>query len=543
MSNKVGSLFSGIGSMDKGLQDAGWEITWQVEIDRWCRRVLAARFPSATQYGDIRDRRDYSPVDLLSFGFPCTDLSVAGKREGLGGDESRLFWAAMVVARRLKPPWLLVENVPGLLSSNQGRDFGIVLGALAHLGYWWSYRVLDSQYFGVPQRRRRVYIVGHLGAPVPPEVLFESAGLSGHPAQGRRARKEVASSVTASAGHHGYSSPRGDGSDTLVPSRSHPLLAKGNSSFDDSLETYVVNARQNPVTAADLSLPLDAGTVHAVAQPLRAGRRIADSSGDEGNVVVVGPSNHRARALNQGGGPGASSGYVIQDARGTRQKRQNGIGIQQGGPSYTLDGVSQHAISEEIDPDRVREAPGAPGWLHMSLQGVTYGDGMCSLLCFLWCTACSEAVSRWPHRGPVHVQEETILQLGLCEACEGIAGRVLTFVWEKACPTAVLYGFLRQMWNEDRTDQASRRWQYLEQQREQHLCLVPQLPHEGGMGVGHLRQSPDTHPTTQCSGAVCRCSDSPRYRGLGNGVTATVAEWIGRRLLALQLQETQKRPG
>ena len=407
MRNRVGSLFSGIGGMDKGLQDAGWEIAWQVEIDAWCRRVLAARFPGSVQYGDARERRGYSPVDLLSFGFPCTDLSVAGKREGLGGDESRLFWAAMVIARRLKPSWLLIENVPGLLSSHQGRDFGIVLGALAHLGYWWSYRVLDSQYFGVPQRRRRVYIVGRLGAPVPPEVLFEPAGLSGDPATRRRAREEVAGAVTASAGHHGHSSPRGDGSDTLVPSRSHPLLAKGNSSFDDSLETYVVNARQDPVNATDQSLPLDAGhPVHAVAGTVTGAEAHNGNSNPIPDNYVVGPTNrpggrdwHRldqARSLNQGGGPGASSGYIIQDARGTRQNRQNGIGIQQGGPSYTLDGVSRHAISEEIDPDRVRETPG---------------------------------------------------------------------------------------------------------------------------------------PARRMDLPLCRCADSPRYEGLGNGVTATVAEWIGRRIL------------
>ena len=430
MSNKVGSLFSGIGGMDKGLQDAGWEITWQVEIDRWCRRVLAARFPGATQYGDIREKRDYSPVDLLSFGFPCTNLSVAGKREGLGGDESRLFWAAMVIARRLKPPWLLVENVPGLLSSHQGRDFGLVLGALAHLGYWWSYRVLDSQYLGVPQRRRRVYIVGHLGGPVPPEILFEPVGVSGnHPARGR-SRPRVAGAVTSSAGHHGHSSPQGDGSDTLISgaitsrtgrhNESSYALAAHHSRYNHE-STYVVNGRQDPVRAEDKSLPIDASRpAHAVAQPLRANRwGGSDSHGDEGNVVVaptlspgahpggvtgreaangaivVGPDNHRsgrawhaldqARALNEGGGPGATPGYVVSYAINASQER------------HIRNAWNTTYVSEEADADGVRTAPGTTRRVDLSM--------------------------------------------------------------------------------------------------------------------------------------FCQCKDSPRYRGLGNGVTATVAEWIGRRIL------------
>ena len=286
---KVGSLFSGIGGMDKGLTNAGMEIRWHVEIDKWGQRVLSHLFPDGEMYSDIRERRDYEWVDLISFGFPCTNLSVAGKRAGLGGDESRLFWAAIAIVRRVKPTWLLIENVPGLLSSNEGRDFGVVLGALAHCGYWWSYRVLDSQYFGVAQRRRRVFIVCHLGSPCPAEILFEPHSLPGNLETGREEEQGVAGALTENLGHHGHGSPRGDGGDnlvvealgsqwgsnqsfnqghiigsipetaytlrinpshsedkgdggintTVIPERSRSLLAKGNSSFDDSLETYV----------------------------------------------------------------------------------------------------------------------------------------------------------------------------------------------------------------------------------------------------------------------------------------------------------------
>ena len=114
---KAGSLMSGIGAMDKGLRDAGWEIAWQIEIDHWRRGLLHERFPEAEQYVDVRERRDYTPVDLIAFGSPCQDLSVAGHRRGLDGSKSRLFWAAIAVIRRVKPTWILFENVYGLLSS------------------------------------------------------------------------------------------------------------------------------------------------------------------------------------------------------------------------------------------------------------------------------------------------------------------------------------------------------------------------------------------------------------------------------------------
>lgn len=176
---RFGSLFSGIGGMDLGLERAGMSCVWQSEIDKWCNRVLERRFPETIKFGDIRERREYPAVDLIAFGSPCTNISIAGNRKGLQGDESKLFWAAIAILRRTRPEWILFENVNGLRTSHNGRDLEVVLAALAHCGYWWTYRVLDSQYFGVAQRRRRLYIVGHLGAPCPTQILFEPQGGAG----------------------------------------------------------------------------------------------------------------------------------------------------------------------------------------------------------------------------------------------------------------------------------------------------------------------------------------------------------------------------
>ena len=161
-----GSLFSGVGGMDLGFAWAGWRHAFFAEIEPFGRAVLAERFPGVPIYEDVRDvpeceRGEWDRLDVLTFGSPCQDLSVAGKRRGLDGDRSGLFWEAMRIAGNgpLRPRALLMENVEGLLSSNRGRDFAVVLDAMAERGYRWSFRVLDSQHFQVPQRRVRVFVL------------------------------------------------------------------------------------------------------------------------------------------------------------------------------------------------------------------------------------------------------------------------------------------------------------------------------------------------------------------------------------------------
>jgi len=161
----VWSLFSGVGGMDRGLDLAGFRHTLLAEINPWRRRVLAAHFPGVPILPDVRlvTRDAADPPDLLCGGFPCQDLSVAGRRRGLAGERSGLFHEFARIADAVRPRWILLENVPGLLSSNGGRDMGVVVGTLADLGYGVGWRVLDARYFGVPQRRRRVFLVGDLG--------------------------------------------------------------------------------------------------------------------------------------------------------------------------------------------------------------------------------------------------------------------------------------------------------------------------------------------------------------------------------------------
>ncbi|NOS87829.1 MAG: DNA (cytosine-5-)-methyltransferase [Methylococcaceae bacterium] len=175
---KVASFFAGIGGFDLGLEQAGMEVVFQCEINPFCQKVLKKHWPHVSLYGDIKQISPQNiPVEaqLWCGGFPCQDLSLAnqGKRKGLEGERSGLFYRYGELISHHKPRWVIIENVPGLLNSHQGEDFRILIKKLDELGYGVSWRVFDAKYFGTPQRRRRVYLVGSLGNLRSAQVLFE----------------------------------------------------------------------------------------------------------------------------------------------------------------------------------------------------------------------------------------------------------------------------------------------------------------------------------------------------------------------------------
>ena len=173
----VGSLFSGVGGLDLGFERQGFSISWACDKEKSCRKILAKHFPNTTIYEDVRtiDPLKASPVDVVIGGFPCQDLSTGGQRKGLAGERSGLFYEFIRIVRDMptKPSFVVVENVPGLLTSNNGRDFAVVLNEMVKQ---WSpksisWRTLDSRYFGVPQRRERVFIVADLAGERASDVL------------------------------------------------------------------------------------------------------------------------------------------------------------------------------------------------------------------------------------------------------------------------------------------------------------------------------------------------------------------------------------
>jgi DNA (cytosine-5)-methyltransferase 1 len=175
---KVASFFAGIGGFDLGLERAGMKVVFQCEIDPFCQSVLKKHWPKVPLFGDIKSvtPEDLPEADVWTGGFPCQDVSLAnqGKRKGLKGERSGLFFEFKRLVSEKKPKWIILENVPGLLNSNNGQDFKTVLQSLGELGYDVSWRILDAKYFGTPQRRRRVYIVGSLEEGGSSGILFDS---------------------------------------------------------------------------------------------------------------------------------------------------------------------------------------------------------------------------------------------------------------------------------------------------------------------------------------------------------------------------------
>ena len=165
---RAGLLFEGIGGFGLAFERAGIDNVWSVEIDDACTSILERHFPDVRHFRDVERvgpwvAKACGEVDVIAGGFPCQDISVAGHRAGLDGDRSKLWWEFARILDEQRPRWCCIENVAGLLSSNRGRDLGAILRSLGNMGYGFAYRVLDAQGFGVPQRRRRVFIVGCLG--------------------------------------------------------------------------------------------------------------------------------------------------------------------------------------------------------------------------------------------------------------------------------------------------------------------------------------------------------------------------------------------
>lgn len=245
MKNKLtlGSLFDGSGGFPLGGLLSGITPVWASEIEPFPIMVTSRRLPFMKHYGDISkmDGGEIEPVDIITFGSPCTDMSIAGRRAGLEGKQSVLFYEAVRIIKEMRcktngkyPRWICWENVPGAFSSNKGEDFKAVLEAILgivcegaevpmpeknrwpysdlYMGDGWSiaYRTLDAQYWGVPQRRRRIYLVADFAGRSAGEILFESEGLSGYSAESFRTWQRAARGSSAGSGATGFDGYNGN---------------------------------------------------------------------------------------------------------------------------------------------------------------------------------------------------------------------------------------------------------------------------------------------------------------------------------------------
>jgi len=219
---KYGSVCSGVEAASVAWHPLGWEPQWFSEIEKFPSAVLANHYPDVPNFGDMTKFKEWPndrSIDLLVGGTPCQSFSVAGLRKGLDDPRGNLMLTYLAIAERYRPRWLVWENVPGVLSSNKGRDFGTFLGALGKLNYGFASRVLDAQYFGVAQRRKRVFVVGYLGDWRPAAaVLFERESLSGNTAPRRTPRQSIAPTVTQGPPFSGTGNERVE-CEAIVPVR------------------------------------------------------------------------------------------------------------------------------------------------------------------------------------------------------------------------------------------------------------------------------------------------------------------------------------
>jgi len=310
---QVVSTFSGIGGIDRGLELAGAKTVLQCEYDKHARAILARHFPDAVIHNDVTeltadDCRAAGAVPgrtVLTAGWPCQGNSVAGARGGMDDPRSGLWSHVVRLLAELRPAWFIGENVPGLLSVNDGRDFSIVVHDLARLGYGFTWRILDARHFGVPQRRRRVVIVGRLGdtGAAAAQVLLEPEGVPGNPAAGIEPR-----AITARGTHQ--RPPGGWWADRLAATltsgaHSPGIGAPGRRNEDqENLAVYVANRTTSLKSAPGGADDNFAQGGHLVAFALR-GR-------EEGALPEIHGDGSTVGSLRAAGG-GSSRDYIAED--------------------------------------------------------------------------------------------------------------------------------------------------------------------------------------------------------------------------------------
>ena len=257
------SVCSGMEAASVAWEPIGWKAVGFSEIEPFPCAILKHRFPNTPNYGSLTEYQQWplepGSIDLLVGGTPCQSFSVAGLRKGLADPRGNLALVFLGLADKLKPRWIVWENVPGVLSSGGGRDFGSFLGALELLGYGWAYRVLDAQYFGVPQRRRRVFVVASLGGrDVAASVLLEPESLCWHIAKGRK--KGQATAPDAGSGVEAGS----------------PVV------IDRAAFNQGINAQYEPhIEQTDVMDSLVARGPHAVGVPFRKSKRACSTTDNE----------------------------------------------------------------------------------------------------------------------------------------------------------------------------------------------------------------------------------------------------------------------
>jgi DNA (cytosine-5)-methyltransferase 1 len=402
MTLTFGSLFAGVGGFDMGFERAGWDCKFQVEWDKNCRTILDKHWPDVEKWGDVSNvnGRFLPPVDCIIFGSPCQDLSVAGKRKGLEGERSGLFHEAVRIIKEMRdatngtyPRWTVWENVAGALSSNNGRDFGTVINEMAEAGACLQeYALLDAQYFGVPQRRRRVFLVSCFDPATadrcPDPLLPVTESVRGNTKKGKQKRQSAALTLTEGVGgdgaivnaigasiYHkstvvnqdvncGHLVTEGgilgsdivgslNTSDAKMISTQYvnenkvvvePYVKSRRAQSVDDDETWIAGEVNPTLNSFDMG---DTRTTTAILEPVL----FENSYRDGARIANGGVTQTLSAKMGTGGGNTPMIAIPIQDGRDI-EKHQNGFGVASDGePSYTLDQTGAQAVAYSVRED------------------------------------------------------------------------------------------------------------------------------------------------------------------------------------------------
>lgn len=384
----LGSLFDGSGGFPLGGIIAGITPVWASEIEPFPIRVTTKRLPDMKHYGDVSQMNgaEVEPVDIITFGSPCQDMSIAGRREGLDGSRSSLFYEAVRIIKEMreatngkKPEFIVWENVPGAFSSNRGEDFRCVLESICRIreddvsvplpgkwqhageivgnGYSVAWRVLDAQYWGVPQRRKRIYLVADLAGKRAGKILFESESVSGYSRKGFEAREGASEGSESSAGAPGGICLNDQGgsrmdvtnevASTLRAGANHPPIAL-------MFENHMEDARYTGPLDRAKTVTARYGT-GGNNQPLVVNCPKAYGISSDGSNAMRSANPHAgiyeastSRTLDTGGGsPACNQGgiaVVALEGNGMRPSHR-GSGYSEEGVSFTLNATEQHAVA------------------------------------------------------------------------------------------------------------------------------------------------------------------------------------------------------
>lgn len=391
----LGSLFDGSGGFPLGGVIAGITPKWAAEIEPFPIRVTSVRFPNMTHLGNISEVNgsEIEPVDIITFGSPCQDMSVAGKREGLGGNRSSLFYEAIRIIKEMReatngkyPRYIVWENVPGAFSSNKGEDFKAVLteickvketdvsvpkpskwenaGRIMGEGFSIAWRLLDAQYWGVPQRRQRIYLVADFDGGSAGKILFESEGVSGYSAQGFKSWQDTANGITEGSHETG-------GTDSLMfENHSQDTRYRGPLSVAQTVSsTYGTGGNNQPFVLQtpktlkircgcegggkgaliqdDLSATLGTNNDQTLFQPRAFGVCAKNSNSmksDNPNSGFYEAETSRTLDVNGGNPTCNQGGIAVIEGNGSRPSHK-GDGYKESDIMYTLNATEQHAVA------------------------------------------------------------------------------------------------------------------------------------------------------------------------------------------------------